>query len=63
MDNMDKFTYILLGMIVGGFMGIISLSYVISESPTAMDVYQDKTTLQYKVVDGERIDSCVIWKN
>lgn len=32
-------------------------------SPTAMDVYQGKTTLEYKVVDGVKIDSVVIFKN
>lgn len=32
-------------------------------SPTAMDVYQGKTTLEYKVVDGMKIDSIVIFKD
>ena len=31
--------------------------------PTAMDVYQGKTTLEYKVVDDIKVDSCVIFKN
>lgn len=31
--------------------------------PSAMDVYQDKTTLEYKVVDGVKVDSVVIFKN
>ena len=30
--------------------------------PTAMDVYQGKTTLEYKVVDGVKADSVVIFK-
>ena len=30
--------------------------------PTAMDVYQGKTTLEYKVVDGVKVDSVVIFK-
>jgi hypothetical protein len=30
--------------------------------PTPMDVYQGKTTLEYKVVDGIKVDSTVIWK-
>lgn len=30
--------------------------------PTAMDVYQGKTTLEYKVVDSVKIDSVVVWK-
>lgn len=28
-----------------------------------MDVYQDKTTLEYKVVDDVKVDSVVIFKN
>lgn len=32
-------------------------------TPTAMDVYQGKTTLEYKMVDGVRTDSMVIFKN
>ena len=31
--------------------------------PTAMDVYQGKTTLEYKVVDNIKVDSIVILKN
>ena len=32
-------------------------------TPTAMDVYQNKTTLEYKVVDSVKVDSIVIFKN
>ena len=32
-------------------------------TPTAMDVYQGKTTIEYTVVDGVKVDSTVIWKN
>ena len=32
-------------------------------TPTAMDVYQGKTTLEYKVVDNVKVDSVVIFKN
>lgn len=32
-------------------------------TPTAMEVYQGKTTLEYKVVDGVKVDSTVVWKN
>lgn len=31
-------------------------------TPTAMDVYQGKTTLEYKMVDGEKTDSVVVFK-
>lgn len=42
--------------------GLIS-SYGSRNIPTAMDVYQGKTTLEYKVVDGVKADSVVIFKN
>ena len=31
--------------------------------PKALDVYQGKITLEYKIVDGVVIDSCVVWKS
>lgn len=31
--------------------------------PSAMDVYQGKTTLQYTIIDDQKIDSAVIFKN
>lgn len=34
----------------------------INKLPTAMDVYQGKTALQYTVVDGMKIDSVVVFK-
>ena len=45
---------------VGVFFG-----FIISENlntPSAIEVYQGKTTLEYKVVDGEIVDSCVVYK-
>ena len=30
--------------------------------PTAMDVYHGKTTFQYTIVDGAKIDSIVVFK-
>ena len=33
------------------------------QKPTAMDVYQGKTTLEYKIVDGVKVDSIVVFKN
>lgn len=34
----------------------------LNTTPTAMDVYQNKTTLKYTVVDGVKTDSVVVWK-
>ena len=50
---------VLLILIEGIF--IICINYV--PQPTAMDVYQNKTTLEYKVVDGVKLDSVVVFKN
>ena len=51
----------------GCFIGIAIMVGVIkhinTKSITPLDVYQGKTTLEYKVVDGEIVDSCVVWKN
>lgn len=30
--------------------------------PTAMDVYQGKTTIEYTIRDSVKIDSVVVWK-
>lgn len=32
-------------------------------NPKAIEVYQGKTTLEYKIIDGIKIDSVVIYKN
>ena len=60
---MDDGALFFVGFIIGGLLGIIVHSCIISENPTAMDVYQGKTTLEYVVVDGQVTDSTVIWKN
>lgn len=44
---------------------LISLSVILiidTCTPTAMDVYQVETALEYTVIDGEKVDSCAIWK-
>ena len=51
---------VLLILIEGIF--IICINYVPQPTPTAMDVYQNKTTLEYKVVDDVKVDSIVIFK-
>lgn len=32
-------------------------------NPKAIEVYQGKTTLEYKIIDGVKIDSVVIYKD
>lgn len=55
-----------LGMIITllAFIEYIIINCIISNPyPTAMDVYQGKTTLEYKVVDNIKVDSVVVFKN
>lgn len=59
---MDKGDLFCLGLIIGGILGVIVSFYIMSDDPTAMDVYQGKTTLEYVVVDGQVTDSTVTWK-
>lgn len=58
---------------MGAFMGFIISLFVVMEAnlvaniikdpqPTAIDVYQGKTTLEYTIRDGVKIDSVVVWK-
>ena len=54
-----------LGIIVASLLsieGILVYFITIDTQPTAIDVYQGKTTLEYKVVDDVKVDSVVIFK-
>ena len=59
MSKDDLFTLV-VGMIFDAF--IMALVLIDIDNITAMDVYQGKTALEYTVVDGIKIDSCVVWK-
>lgn len=62
----DYDTGVVIGFIICGlFVLEVGLLSDINEDPqpTAMDVYQGKTTLEYKVVDNIKVDSIVILKN
>ena len=55
-----------LGVVITmlSFIECILVGFIFSEPyPTAMDVYQGRTTLEYKVVDDVKVDSVVIFKN
>ena len=52
----------LLILILAFFLGF----YICMEeynNPKAIEVYQGKTTLEYKIIDGVKIDSVVIYKD
>lgn len=61
---MNKIDTFFIGMLVGIVVLAICICVVnhFDYSITPMDVYQGKTTLQYKVVDGVKVDSCVVWR-
>ena len=50
------------GALIAAFMLVVGVITPKGRSPQAIDVYQGRTTLEYKVVDGEIVDSCVVWK-
>lgn len=53
-----------IGFLAGGLIvtGILLLCLNLDNTPTAMDVYQGKTTLQYTIVNSVKVDSVVVWK-
>lgn len=53
-----------IGYFAGAFLALAVTLFVVSadNEPTAMDVYQGKTTLQYTIVDSVKVDSVVVWK-
>lgn len=61
----DYDTGVVIGFIICGlFVLEVGILSELNEEPqpTAMDVYQGKTTLEYKVVDNAKVDSIVIFK-
>jgi hypothetical protein len=62
MENKDIgiiFVICLSSMITGAALGI---TIYMGNCITPMDVYKGKTTLEYTVVDGVKVDSTVVWK-
>lgn len=63
-ETIDRITSFSLGGIFL-FSIMIAVSVCVeflSPSITPMDVYQGKTTLEYIVIDGVKVDSTVVWK-
>ena len=57
-----------LGWVIGAIIGYLFgcfwiLLWYKGESPSAMDVYQGKTTLEITYKDGVAIDSVVVFKD
>lgn len=66
MGKFIAFIILILYMGVFGFVmynnGRKDMLKEINERPSAMDVYQGKTALQYTIVDGVKKDSMVVFK-
>lgn len=60
----DRIDYFFLGVTFAFsiMIDVAALDELLSPSITPMDVYKGKTTLEYKVVDGVKVDSTVVWK-
>ena len=59
----DNVTILTAVITLGIFILSLFAKHNLENVPTAMDVYQNKTMLEYKVVGDIKIDSCVIYKN
>lgn len=50
-------------VIIGGIMGLVEATSDKTPNPTAIDVYNGKTTLQITYQDSIAIDTVVVWKD
>lgn len=60
MKNVD---YLGIGVLCGALGCVIILSVLLSFQPSAMNVYQGKTTLEITYRDGVPVDSVVVFKD
>lgn len=59
-----KFESFIIGCFVsGGILGILIHNWLISDEPTALDVYQGKTTLEITYKDSIPIDTIIVFKD
>ena len=56
-------TLIFLGIVIGLLISTMPVVISMTFKPTAMDVYRDKTELQYTIIGDEIVDSVVVFKN
>ena len=61
-DDISSFPSGLIGGIIGVIIPLMLLIYFIGTTPTALDVYQGKTTLEITYRDSIPVDSVVIFK-
>ena len=62
-DDMKTGVYLGVSVAILCILEINIVDDIIEEpKPTPMDVYQGKTTLEYTIIDGVKIDSIVVFK-
>ena len=64
-SNCDVNTVIFIGAVIIILLVIeLCLAVIIKEktTPSALDVYQGKTTIEYTIRDGVKVDSIVVFK-
>ena len=59
---MKDFSWRLLDWVVGAFIGVVLYCIIPKDTPTALDVYRGKTTLEITYRDSVAIDSTVVYK-
>ena len=59
----DILTLIFLGIVIGLSISTFLVNMTLRPKPTAMDVYQNKTELEYTIRGGKVVDSVVVFKN
>ena len=60
-DNI--FSGICMGIVIGLTVSLVTAFAIFSTTPSAMDVYQGKTTLEITYKDSIAVDSTVVFKN
>lgn len=62
---MNKFDSFLFGVLAGAILSVIILDIInlINPIPTALEVYQGKTTLEITYRDSIPVDSVVVFKD
>lgn len=59
---MKDFLWVLLDFVVGALGGVLLYCIITADTPTALDVYRGKTTLEITYRDSIAIDSTVVYK-
>ena len=58
----DDYEGIKISIVIIAFIILLSIIGLAIDEPKAMDVYKNKTTLKYTIINGVKTDSTVIWK-